>query len=46
MHPLWNRDPVRDSLALLFSAAVIVACAAFLWSILTAQRGLSVLCVP
>jgi nitrogen fixation-related uncharacterized protein len=41
-----TRSTALDALALLASVAVIVACAAFIWSILTAQRGPAVLCVP
>jgi|GEM_PF-5091755 len=35
-----------EFLALVLSAAALVGVALFLWSILSAQRGLSVLCVP
>lgn len=40
------RTALADAIALLFSIALIAACAMFIWSILAAQRGLSVLCVP
>lgn len=41
-----TRSDVRDALMLAASVAVLVAGGFFVLSVLTAQRGLSVLCVP
>lgn len=41
-----NRPRLFEALAMLASVALVAGCVLFIWSILTAQRGLSVLCVP